>query len=50
MKAPHKKLPGSAWQRINQIVTGSGKFSPNAIAKREAAARRRFSRLEAGEA
>jgi hypothetical protein len=34
MKAPAKKLSGSAWQRINQIVTGSGKFSPKQIAKR----------------
>jgi len=34
MKAPHKKISGSGWQRINQIVSGSGKFSPKQIAKR----------------
>lgn len=42
-------LSGSDWQRICQIVNRSGRYSPNAIAKREAAARLRFSRLEAGE-
>lgn len=47
MKVPAKKLSGSAWQRINQIVTGSGKYAPRLIAKRRAAQDRRFSRPEA---
>jgi hypothetical protein len=47
MKAPAKKLSGSTRQYIRQLVTGSGKFSPKQIAKREAAACRRFSRPEA---
>jgi hypothetical protein len=48
MKAPQKKLSGSTRQFIRQLVTGTGRFSPKQIAKREAAARRRYSRLEAG--
>ena len=49
---PTRKPPGisgSGWQRINQIITGSGRYSPKQIAKRQVRDARRFSRPEAGE-
>jgi hypothetical protein len=42
VKTPQKKLSGSAWQRIKQIVAGTGRFSPKQIAKRAARRERRY--------
>lgn len=36
MKAPHKRLSGSSRRKIHEIITGTGKFSPRMVAKREA--------------
>lgn len=44
----HSKASGSDRRRVEDMVSGRGRYSPSKLAKREAAARRRHSRLEAG--
>lgn len=41
MKCPGKRLSGSGWRRIYEIVNQCGRFSPKRIARRIAAQSRR---------
>jgi len=34
VKAPHKKLSGSAWRKIFEITNRCGKYAPRQVAKR----------------